>query len=178
MPPAFTARQGQYLAFIHRFTVRHCVAPSFEEIAAHFGTSAPAVNGMIKTLERRGLLTRVPGVARSLRVLVSTSDLPESDFASPARASPKRRPGGAAAVSAEDAAAAVALAVLDLLLPRLAAGQSADRLVLRAAASVRSALAAVGLGGEETQRVAARLTADMARWRPSGTIVRQRRRVR
>jgi repressor LexA len=178
MPPTFTARQGQYLAFIHRFTARHGVAPSFEQIAAHFGTSAPAVNTMIKTLDRRGLLSRVPGVARSLRVLVSTSDLPESDFVSTARASPKAGSGSAAAVSAEDVGTAAALAVADLLLPRLAAGQHADRLVLRAAASVRSALAAVGLGGDQAQRVEARLAAEMARWRPGGTIVRRRRWVR
>jgi len=66
---AFTARQGEYLAFIHRFTLKHGVAPSFEEIAARFGTSSPSANGMIRTLERHAWLSRVPGVARSLRVL-------------------------------------------------------------------------------------------------------------
>ena len=30
----FTARQGEMLAFIQRFTARHGVAPSFEEIAS------------------------------------------------------------------------------------------------------------------------------------------------
>jgi hypothetical protein len=43
---------------------------SFEAIARHFGTARPNVHGKIKTLERPGLLTRSPGVARSLRVLV------------------------------------------------------------------------------------------------------------
>ena len=74
MTAPFTAR-GEYLAFIHRFTAQHGVAPSFDEIAAHFGISSPSVNGMIKTLERRELLSRVPGVARSLRVLVPTTGM-------------------------------------------------------------------------------------------------------
>jgi DNA-binding MarR family transcriptional regulator len=46
------------------------VPPSFEEIGRHFGTRAPSVNSMVKTLEARGFLTRVPGQARTLRVLV------------------------------------------------------------------------------------------------------------
>ncbi len=64
---AFTYRQGEYLAFIHDFTERRSMAPSFEEIGKHFGTTPPSVNGMIKTLEQRGFLSRQPGVARSLR---------------------------------------------------------------------------------------------------------------
>ena len=74
MHQEFTERQRQYLAFIHRYTVKHGIAPSFEEIGTHFGTTAPSVNNMIKTLCARDLLTRVPGVARSLRVLVPHRD--------------------------------------------------------------------------------------------------------
>ena len=66
----FTARQDEYLSFIHSYTTKVGVPPSFEDIARHFGTAPPNVNGMIKTLERRGSLSRIPGVARSLRVLV------------------------------------------------------------------------------------------------------------
>ncbi|MEO8382834.1 MAG: hypothetical protein ABI779_24460 [Acidobacteriota bacterium] len=80
MAPVFTARQGEYLTFIHRYAQRFGVAPSFEEIGAHFGTTPPSVNNMIKTLCARGLLSRLPGVARSLRVLVPPSQLPESEF--------------------------------------------------------------------------------------------------
>ena len=76
MTTPFTARQGQYLSFIHGFIVKHGVAPSFEEIGVHFGTTPPSVNNMIKTLDERGLLSRVPGVARSLRVLVPVAELP------------------------------------------------------------------------------------------------------
>src|SRR3989442_13955835 len=80
MVAQFTARQGQFLAFIHGFTVKHGYAPSFEQIGAHFGVTAPSVNSMIKMLDRRGLLSRLPGVARSLRVLVPAAALPGSEF--------------------------------------------------------------------------------------------------
>ncbi len=50
MAAEFTARQGQFLAFIHGFTLKNGYAPSFEQIGAHFGITAPSVNTMIKTL--------------------------------------------------------------------------------------------------------------------------------
>lgn len=66
MTPSFTVRQGEYLAFMHRFTLRHGVAPSFDEIAAHFGTSPPSVNGMIKTLSSPPPAERRPGSRRAV----------------------------------------------------------------------------------------------------------------
>jgi len=167
----FTARQGEYLAFIHRYTVRNGCAPSFEEIARHFGTSAPSVNGMVKTLESRGLLDRVPGAARSLRVLVPPSELPGSDFGgktsrAAASAVVSRRP----AVSAADCAAAAATAVLDALMPRLAASapQQAPGDVERAARSVFDALGSTGLDEGSAREVFARVVAQCARWMPDG----------
>jgi SOS-response transcriptional repressor LexA len=65
-----TARQAEYLSFIRTFTDRWGMPPSFEEIGRHFMTTAPSVNNMIKTLEARGFLTRVPGQARTLRVIM------------------------------------------------------------------------------------------------------------
>ena len=82
--PRTTHRQGQFLSFIRGYTVRHGIAPSFEDIGAHFGVTAPSVNSMIKTLERNGLLTRVPGAARTLRVVVPASLLPDGEFGGPA----------------------------------------------------------------------------------------------
>ena len=69
-PDAPTARQAEYLAFIRAFADRWGVPPSFDEIGRHFMTTAPSVNNMVKTLEARGFLTRVPGQARTLRVIV------------------------------------------------------------------------------------------------------------
>ncbi len=43
---------------------------------AYFGVSAPSVHQMIVTLERKGLISRVPGQARSVRVLVPREQLP------------------------------------------------------------------------------------------------------
>ncbi len=65
-----TKRQSEYLEFIRAFTDRWRIPPSFEEIGGHFLTTPPSVNSMVKTLEARGFLTRVPGAARTLRVLV------------------------------------------------------------------------------------------------------------
>ena len=180
MAPTFTARQGQYLAFIHRYTARHGVAPSFEDIATHFGTSAPSVNGMIKTLERRGLLSRRPGVARSLRVLVPSSELTDSDFGRRGGDARKPRSASGGAVSAEDAAVTAALAVLERLLPRVAAGEDADELVVQVAEDVGLAMAAGGLSSEAAREVAARIGAEAARWRRDGrgTIVHRRRWMR
>jgi len=164
MTPSFTARQGEYLAFIHRFTLRHGIAPSFDEIAAHFGTSAPSVNGMIKTLERRGLLSRVPGAARSLRVLVPGSLLPESDYGSRSRGRPSTGTE-AGALSLEDAAVAAAAAVIDVLMPKLPPGAETSGLVREAARAVQRSLAKAGLGPEEAERAARRVDAEAARWR-------------
>jgi DNA-binding Lrp family transcriptional regulator len=73
-----TARQREYLVFTKTLTDRWRVPPSFEEIARHFETSAPSVNDMVKTLEARGFLSRVPGAARTLRVLVPDAELCDS----------------------------------------------------------------------------------------------------
>ena len=148
MTAPFTRRQGEYLAFIHRFAAKHGVAPSFAEIGSHFGTSAPCVNGMIKTLERRGLLSRVPGAARSLRVLVPGALLPDSDFGF-----------RAARVSSSEAAFVAAAAVMDVFMG-VADGMD---IALRAVAAVRISLAKAGLGDEEVQEVARCLTAQVRR---------------
>jgi len=73
-------RQGQFLAFILRYTERYGRSPSFDDMAAHFGITSPSVNGMIKTLERKALISRIPGGARTLRVEVPVGSLPAIDF--------------------------------------------------------------------------------------------------
>jgi len=74
-PLSPTARQAEYLTFIRAFTQRWGVPPSFEDIGRHFLTTPPSVNSMIKTLEARGFLARIPGAARTLRVLVPEEQL-------------------------------------------------------------------------------------------------------
>lgn len=174
MTPSFTSRQGEYLAFIHRYTLRNGIAPSFDEIAAHFGTTSPSVNGMIKTLERRGLLSRIPGAARSLRVLVPESLLPHGDYGSRAPRAPSAR-GEAGGVTVTDAAVAAAGAVLDVLMPRLDAGAEMSGLVLRAALAVQKSLGRAGVSPEEGQQAARRVAAEAARWQPDGRGISVRR---
>ena len=76
-PPArFTERQGKYLAFIDTYTKLHGRPPAQTDIQRHFKVSPPSVHQMVLTLERRGLLRRTPGQARSLEVLVPSEELP------------------------------------------------------------------------------------------------------
>ena len=74
--PSFTARQGQYLAFIHNYTKIHRRAPAESDLERNFQVSPPAIHDMIKTLERNGLIERTPGQARSIRLLVRPENLP------------------------------------------------------------------------------------------------------
>ncbi len=44
-----------------------------------FGVTPPSVHQMVLTLEARGLIARIPGKARSIRVLTAVEDLPRLD---------------------------------------------------------------------------------------------------
>ena len=74
--PSFTAKQGQYLAFIYNYTKIHCQAPAESDLERYFQVSPPAIHDMIKTLERNGLIERTPGRARSIRLCVQPENLP------------------------------------------------------------------------------------------------------
>jgi SOS-response transcriptional repressor LexA len=180
MPPTFTARQGEYLAFIHRYTLKHGVAPSFEEISIHFGTTAPSVNAMVKTLERNGLLSRVPGAARTLRVLVPASLLPQGGFGSRAHRAPTSEVEGAPAASLAETAAEVAIAVLDSLMRKLPPGVETATAALEAAVAVQTWLVRAGASQIEAEEAARQVAAEGARWQPDGRglVVRRRRWIR
>jgi repressor LexA len=72
-----TEKQGQYLAFIFYYTKIHRVPPAEGDLQRFFKVSGPAVHAMILALERRGLIERVAGKARSIRVVVPHQQLPE-----------------------------------------------------------------------------------------------------
>ena len=74
--PSFTARQGQYLAFIYSYAKIHRQAPAESDLEGYFRVSPPSVHDMIKTLERKGLIERTTGQARSIRLLVQPDHLP------------------------------------------------------------------------------------------------------
>lgn len=75
-PPSLTAKQGQYLAYIHHYSKMHRQAPSEAEMQEFFRVSPPTVHDMIRTLERNGFIDRTPGMARSIRLLVLPEHLP------------------------------------------------------------------------------------------------------
>ena len=79
VPPdsKYTPKQGQYLAFIYYYSKVHGRAPAESEMQDYFQTTPPSVHQMILTLERRGPITRIPGVARSIRLTLPREELPE-----------------------------------------------------------------------------------------------------
>lgn len=79
VPPTrtYTDKQGQYLAFIYYYTKIHGTAPAESEIQRYFGVTPPSVHQMILTLERQGLITRTPGVPRSIRLMLPRTELPD-----------------------------------------------------------------------------------------------------
>jgi DNA-binding MarR family transcriptional regulator len=74
--PRFTAKQGQYLAFIYTYTLLHRAPPAEADFQRFFQVTPPAVHAMIVALERRGLISRVPRQPRTIRLLVSEEELP------------------------------------------------------------------------------------------------------
>ncbi|HUN94629.1 MAG TPA: MarR family transcriptional regulator [Bradyrhizobium sp.] len=74
--PCFTPRQGQYLAFIHAYTLVIGRPPAEADMQRFFRVSGPAVHQMVVTLTTLGLISRQAGAPRSIRLLVDTDALP------------------------------------------------------------------------------------------------------
>lgn len=74
--PAYTARQGQFLTYIHQYSLINRCAPAEADMQRYFQNTAPSVHSMVLTLERRGFIRRVPGQARSITVVVPPESLP------------------------------------------------------------------------------------------------------
>jgi DNA-binding MarR family transcriptional regulator len=75
--PPYTAKQGQYLAFIHYYQKVHRQAPAEADLQQYFRVSPPSIHDMILRLEKQGLIARVPGQARSIRILLPSEQLPD-----------------------------------------------------------------------------------------------------
>jgi SOS-response transcriptional repressor LexA len=56
----FTAKQGQYLAYIHLYTRLHRRPPAETDMQEYFRVSPPSVHQMVLTLERAGFIRRQP----------------------------------------------------------------------------------------------------------------------
>ena len=50
--------------------------PAEADMQRHFRVTPPSVHQMVLALERNGLISRQPGVARSITILVPPYDLP------------------------------------------------------------------------------------------------------
>lgn len=72
----YTEKQGQYLAFIHRYIKTRGYSPSESEIQMHFGVAGPTIHQMIVRLETLGLIEKLPYTARSIRLLLPEDQLP------------------------------------------------------------------------------------------------------
>ena len=76
MPDRFTEKQGQYLAFIDSYVAMYGRAPAEIDLQRFFQTTPPTVHQMILKLEEKGLISRVPGEARSIKLLVGREEIP------------------------------------------------------------------------------------------------------
>jgi len=74
--PTYTAKQGQYLAFIYYYTKINRQAPAEADMQHYFQVTPPTVHQMVLTLEQLGFIARVPGQARSIQVLLPPDQLP------------------------------------------------------------------------------------------------------
>jgi Mn-dependent DtxR family transcriptional regulator len=77
MASNYTPRQGQFLAFIYYYTKLNGIPPAEEDIRRYFRVTPPTVHEMIKTLDRRGLISREPGKPRTIRLLLPREALPD-----------------------------------------------------------------------------------------------------
>ena len=73
----YTAKQGQCLAFIYYYTKIHRQSPAEADIQRYFQVSPSAVHQMIRSLEKLGLIERIPGQGRSLKLLLAREQLPD-----------------------------------------------------------------------------------------------------
>lgn len=75
--PIYTAKQGQYLAFIYYYTKLNGQPPAEADFQRYFRVTPPAVHQMIVTLAEKGWIERTPGQARSIRLLLTRDQLPD-----------------------------------------------------------------------------------------------------
>ncbi len=76
MADVFTEKQGQYLAFIDSYMTLHGRAPAEADLERFFKTTPPTIHQMILRLEEKGLISRTPGEARSIMLLVDPEAIP------------------------------------------------------------------------------------------------------
>ena len=76
-----TGQQGQFLAYIHEYiNANHRgVAPTHAEFQRFFNLTAPSVNSMLKRLEGKGYIRRIPGKTRAIELTIDLELIPPLD---------------------------------------------------------------------------------------------------
>ena len=77
LPPSYTTKEGQYLAFIYYYTKLHRRSPAEHDMQLYFRTTPPAVHDMVVKLEKHGFISKEPGKPRSIRLLLRREELPD-----------------------------------------------------------------------------------------------------
>ncbi|HHK41891.1 MAG TPA: MarR family transcriptional regulator [Planctomycetaceae bacterium] len=72
----FTEKQGQYLAFIRDYTKVNGQPPAEADMQRFFGVTPPSVHRMVVELEKKGLISRTPRKARTIRIVVPAAQIP------------------------------------------------------------------------------------------------------
>jgi SOS-response transcriptional repressor LexA len=72
-PPLLSRRQSQLIEAIERFEQTNGYRPSMREVARVLGLAPSRVQQLATSTEAKGALVRVPGVARSWRVVKPAS---------------------------------------------------------------------------------------------------------
>ena len=76
MRARYTKKQGQYLAFIYHYSKIHGYPPAEADIQKYFKVSPSSIHQMVLTLGDRGLIERVPGQPRTMRIMLPLEELP------------------------------------------------------------------------------------------------------
>jgi repressor LexA len=76
MAKRFTELQGQYLAFVYKYTILFGQAPSEADMQRFFGKTPRTIHRMVLQLAERQLIRRRPGEARSIELLIDPDEIP------------------------------------------------------------------------------------------------------
>jgi repressor LexA len=81
IPGGPTRQQGQFLAYIREYMLRNHLglAPTHAELQQFFNLTPPSVNSMLKRLDQRGFIRRIPGKARAIELTINPELIPPLD---------------------------------------------------------------------------------------------------
>jgi hypothetical protein len=76
-----THQQGQFLAYIRAYMNSNYahVAPTYAALQKYSSLTAPSVNSMLIRLAERGFISRIPGKARAIQLIIDPEDIPPLD---------------------------------------------------------------------------------------------------